>query len=181
MFLYSVSTHSHLIVLYKQYINQVSLKNWFPLTRYLSVFIDSLKYLSIALPHAKESGIRENFACRIRNPGKLCIWNLESWVLESGIQLKESGIPLTIGIKDLSSGIRIRNPRRGIQNRGLPWIRSHGVNHRLVCESQTSLTTLSWVSRFHDLSNALTGWQLISHAFLKSLPWSFASEGSFPS
>ena len=100
------------------------------MTRYLSVFTDSLKYLSIALPHAKESGIRENFARRIRNPEKLYFWNLESWVLESGIQLKESGIPLTIGIKDLSSGIR--NPRRGIQNRGLPCIRSHGVNHRLA-------------------------------------------------
>ena len=149
MFLYSVSTHSHLIVLYKQYINQVSLKNWFPLTRYLSVFIDSLKYLSIALPHAKESGIRENFARRIRNPEKLYFWNLESWVLESGIQLKESGIPLTIGIKDLSSGIRIRNPRRGIQNRGLPWIRSHGVNHRLAKSHDfTTYLTLSPVDNW---------------------------------
>ena len=31
-----------------------------------------------------------------------------------------------------------------------------------------SLTTLSWVSRFHDLYHALTNWQLISHAFPKS-------------
>ena len=114
------------------------------MTRYLSVFTDSLKYLSIALPHAKESGIRENFARRIRNPEKLYFWNLESWVLESGIQLKESGIPLTIGIKDLSSGIRIRNPRRGIQNRGLRWIRSHGVNHRLAKSHDfTTYLTLS--------------------------------------
>ena len=29
--------------------------------------------------------------------------NLESWALESEIQLKESGIPLTIGIQNLSS------------------------------------------------------------------------------
>ena len=55
--------------------------------------------------------------------------NLESWVLESGIQLKESGIPLTIGIQNPSSTDKywnpvpgIRNPWRGIQNPGLSWI-----------------------------------------------------------
>ena len=45
------------------------------------------------------------------NQGKFCLWNLGSRALESGIQLKEFGIPLTIGIKnpsstDLKSGIR---------------------------------------------------------------------------
>ena len=45
----------------------------------------------------RESG---RFACGIRN---LCLWNLESWTLESGIQLKESGIPLRIGIRNPSS------------------------------------------------------------------------------
>ena len=39
-----------------------------------------------------ESEMRENF-----------LWNHESWALESGTWLKESGIPLTIGIQDLSS------------------------------------------------------------------------------
>ena len=34
------------------------------------------------------------------------LWNLESWALESGIQLKESGIPLTIGIWNPYSLIR---------------------------------------------------------------------------
>ena len=29
---------------------------------------------------------------------KFLPWNLESWVLESGIQLKESRVPLMIGI-----------------------------------------------------------------------------------
>ena len=38
------------------------------------------------------------FACGIGNPGKLCLLNLESLALESGIQLKKSGIPLTIRI-----------------------------------------------------------------------------------
>ena len=30
---------------------------------------------------------------------KVCLWNLESWALESEIQLKESGIPITVGIQ----------------------------------------------------------------------------------
>ena len=34
----------------------------------------------------------------IRNAGKFCLWNPESWTLESVIPLKESGILLTIGI-----------------------------------------------------------------------------------
>ena len=50
-----------------------------------------------------KSGIREIFACGIRNPGNFCSWNPESGKFllvefkslasESGIQLKESGIP----------------------------------------------------------------------------------------
>ena len=60
-------------------------------------------------------------------------WNPKSWALESGIQLKESGTPLTIGIRTPSSsnkdqnpvpGIRI-SPRRGIQNPRLCWILLH--------------------------------------------------------
>ena len=34
---------------------------------------------------------------------KICLWNPESRVLESGTQLMESGIPLTIGIQNPSS------------------------------------------------------------------------------
>jgi hypothetical protein len=52
------------------------------------------------------------------------LWNPESWALESGIQLKESGIPLTIEIlkkvsltyNTLNTIPGIRNPLRGIQN-----------------------------------------------------------------
>ena len=65
----------------------------------------------------------------IRVTEKLGLWNPEFWVLESGIQLKESEILLTIGIQNPSSTDkywnpvpRIRNPRRGIQNPGLSWI-----------------------------------------------------------
>ena len=38
--------------------------------------------------------------CGIWNPRKFCFWNPESSVLESGIQIKESGIPITIGIQN---------------------------------------------------------------------------------
>ena len=57
------------------------------------------------------------------DPGKFCSWNPEIWVLESGIQLKEYGIPLTIGYPESNSTDKywntvpgIRNPQRGIQN-----------------------------------------------------------------
>ena len=53
----------------------------------------------------------------IRNLGKICMWNPESWALESGVQLKESGLPLAIGIENPSSTDKdwnrvpvIRNP-----------------------------------------------------------------------
>ena len=35
---------------------------------------------------------------RFQNPGKFCFWNPEPWPLESRIQIKESGIPLTTGL-----------------------------------------------------------------------------------
>ena len=38
-----------------------------------------------------------------KNVDKFSLWNPESWALESGIQLKESGIPLMIGIQNPSS------------------------------------------------------------------------------
>ena len=34
-----------------------------------------------------------------KSVGSLCLWNPQPWVLESGIQLKESGILLTIKIR----------------------------------------------------------------------------------
>ena len=64
------------------------------------------------------------------------MWNPESWALESGMQLKEFGIPLTTEIqnpcytdKDWNPVPRIRNPRRGIQNPRLSWIALHGAIH----------------------------------------------------
>ena len=66
------------------------------------------------------SGIREIFACGIRNSGlqnpeySSRSWNRTKSHLESRIQ-----VPLT-GIQYLESGIR--NPRRGFQNPRLSWI-----------------------------------------------------------
>jgi len=64
-------------------------------------------------PHVYDSGIRDIFC--LSNPGSLA--------LESGIQLKECGIPLTIGIQNLSFNEKdwnqvpgIQNPRLGIWN-----------------------------------------------------------------
>ena len=44
------------------------------------------------------------------------LWNPESWVLESGIQLKESGIPLRIGIQNPCSTKKDWNTVPEIQN-----------------------------------------------------------------
>lgn len=75
------------------------------------------------------SGIQEIFACGIWNPEKSCLWNTESWDLESGMKLMGSGIPKTIGIPNPSytenewnpvSGIR--NPRHEIHVPRLTWI-----------------------------------------------------------
>ena len=63
--------------------------------------------------------------------------NLESWVLESGIQLEDSGIPLTIGIQNPSSTDKywnpvpgIRNTKREIQNPRLSWIPLHEARRK---------------------------------------------------
>ena len=45
-----------------------------------------------------------------RNQRNFCLWNMDSWASESGIQFKGSGIALTIGIRnprsaDIESGI----------------------------------------------------------------------------
>ena len=77
----------------------------------LDILVTRLKW-----PHVREFGFR--------NPGNVCLWNpesgkillleykknLESWVLECGIQLKESGIPLMIGIQNPSYNDKYRNP-----------------------------------------------------------------------
>ena len=71
---------------------------------------------------------------------------MESWALEFGIQLKESGILLKIGIqnpnftnKDRNPVPGIRNPGRGIQNPRLSLIPLHGVTTLPLACSPTLL------------------------------------------
>ena len=55
------------------------------------------------------------------NPEKFCVWNPKSeknLLVECGIQLKESGIPLAIGIQNPSSTDKEWNPVPAIRN---PW------------------------------------------------------------
>ena len=81
-----------------------------------------------------ESWIREKFACgEIRNRGKVCLSHPESWGLEFGIQLKESEILLTIGIRNLSPTEKDWNEVPGIRN-PRPW----------NPESNTILDSLAW-------------------------------------
>ena len=51
-----------------------------------------------------------------RNAGNLCLWNVESWAMEPGIQLTESGIPFTIWIQNTCSIDKDWNPVPGIRN-----------------------------------------------------------------
>ena len=63
-------------------------------------------------------GIRESFACGIRNPGIFFLfWNPESWALDSGIQLKEKihALELNPHASSTDKESAIPNPRRGIQ------------------------------------------------------------------
>ena len=63
----------------------------------------------------------------ILNLGNHCLWNPESWALESGIQLKESRIPLTISYdwnpESTKSTDKAQNP--------VPGIRIHSVESRI--------------------------------------------------
>ena len=95
-----------------------------------------LSYFFNTWPHVRDTGIRDIFACGIRNPGRFELGNLKSWALESGIHLKESEIPLTIGTQNPSSTDKYwnpvpgnRNPRRGIRNPRQSWTPLRGSKH----------------------------------------------------
>ena len=69
---------------------------------------------------------------RFQNQGNFCLWNPEYWALESGTHLKDSGIPLTIGIQNPSSSDKewnsvpwIWNLRHRIKNSRLYWFPLH--------------------------------------------------------
>ena len=65
-------------------------------------FLSNCWNKTVFSPHVREFGFQ--------NPGKFCLWNPESWTLESGIQLKESGIPINTGIQNPSSRDKDWNP-----------------------------------------------------------------------
>ena len=92
------------------------------------------KILTKASAHVRESGFW--------NPWNFCVWNLESWALESRIQLKESEILLRIGIrnpiqgsarKDWNQVSGIRNPRLGIQDPRIPYMGRKAAHVKNCC------------------------------------------------
>ena len=91
-------------------------------------------------PHVKKSEFRSPGNFCLRNPEsriqKCFLVNLESWLsVESGIQIKESGIPLTIGIRNPSS--TDKNPE------STPWSQESVAWNR---QSKTVLDSLIWQS-----------------------------------
>ena len=86
-----------------------------------------------------------------RNPLNFCSWNLESWTLESGIQFKGSGIPLTIGVGNPSSTDRefqelsTWNP----ESKTLSWIPLHRAN------GTDRITQYRWVLFSWNLTNVV--------------------------
>ena len=64
-------------------------------------------------------------ASPLRILSNFCLWNPESCALESGIQMKEYGMPLMIWIRNSNSSCKLRNP---VRNR----------------ESKTVLDSLTW-------------------------------------
>ena len=90
--------------------------------------------------HVRESGFRNQRKILLVESGIGEFLLVESW-----IQVKESGIPLTIGIRYPSSTDKVRNPvpkirnsRRRIQNPRLSWIPLHGsipCNSKLMCKN----------------------------------------------
>ena len=91
--------------------------------------------LTKASAHVRESGFW--------NWRNFCLWNLESWALESGIQLKESGILLRIGIQSKvpleKTGIkRLESGIHGVESRnqdclGFPYMRRKAAHIKNCC------------------------------------------------
>ena len=69
---------------------------------------DRSPHVSDRSPHVRESGFRDPRNSCFWNPksGKFLLVELKYWALDSEIQLKIPGIPLTIGIRNPSSGDR---------------------------------------------------------------------------
>ena len=94
------------------------------LQKYLSPSKVQSSIFANGFPHVRES--------EFWNPGNFFLRSLESWSLESEIQLKKSGISLTTGLhnpgstdEDWSPVVWIWNPQYGIHNPRLSWIALH--------------------------------------------------------
>ena len=72
----------------------------------------------MGLEDAMERGIRKCLTFVIRQIAEIseirnfCLWNPQSWALQSGMQLKESGIPLTTRNPNASSNTEILGAER---------------------------------------------------------------------
>ena len=122
------------------------------LNLYLLVTLYRTVAVIISCPPSIASEIQDIFGVWNPETGKICLWNPESWALESGIQLKESRIPLTIEIQNPSSTDKnwnpvpgIRNPPCGIQNPRLSRIRLHGVRTPSYCFKRYPEVNFTWV------------------------------------
>ena len=76
-----------------------------------------LTFINQISPHVRyKFGFRDPgiFSFGFRNPESFCFLDPKPWTLESAVHVKESVIPLTIGIRNPIT--RIRNKQRGIQN-----------------------------------------------------------------
>ena len=82
-------------------------------------------------------------------------------LMESGIQLKESGIRLTIRIRNASSTGKVRNPIPGIRNPG-----RRIQNPRLFTLIRILLKTQLFFLRFQNMSRPLVA---LSHRFRPSV------------
>ena len=114
------------------FLNKISL-DWL-LTSQLSRLLQNFKTLpsSPHVPRVRESGTCEIFFLWIPESGNILLMNLESWVLESGIQLKESRIPLMIRIQVLLTNTEIQyleSRIHSVESRypRLSWFSLHGA------------------------------------------------------
>ena len=65
-------------------------------SKFSTKFDQGLDSFATPKEHSSSPRVRDS---PFRNQQNFCLWNPESRALESGIQLKESGIPLRIGIQ----------------------------------------------------------------------------------
>ena len=134
---------------YPTYFPRISLNSW-------QIQLHQLLTASI-LPHVRESGFR--------NPGSFCLWNPESWALESGIQHKESGILLKIGIQNPTYGLSYSLERKTSYGKPPQGIYLKVMTYSLISAylvSKPYFTTSSiWRSRSRSAREPLlmSGWQ----------------------